>query len=156
MATASDAEPRLDDDPRVLSPADEAWELITRLFLEQKQRMSATAAELGLSMPVVMAFTRLDPADPRPMSELAGAMRCDASYITSIVDRLEERGYVERRPAAHDRRVKELAVTEAGAAARERAMAPLREAPRCFDALDEDDHRALRDLLRKALEAEAA
>ena len=90
------------------------------------------------------------------MSELAGAMRCDASYITSIVDRLEERGYVERRPAAHDRRVKELAVTEAGAAARERAMAPLREAPRCFDALDEDDHRALRDLLRKALEAEAA
>lgn len=156
MAATSDAEARLDAEPLARGPADEAWQLITRLFLEQKQRMLATAAELGLSMPVVMAFTRLDPTDPRPMSELAGAMRCDASYITSIVDRLEERGYVERRPAAHDRRVKELAVTASGAVVRERAMAPLREAPPCFGALAEDDQRALRDLLRKVLESEAA
>ena len=132
--------------------ADEAWQLITRLFLEQKERMSATASEMGLSIPVVMAFTRLDPADPRPMSELAESMRCDASYITSIVDRLEERGYVERRPAAHDRRVKELAVTEAGAAARHRAMAPLREAPESFRALSAGDQQALRDILRRALD----
>lgn len=158
MSATSDAEPRLerDRDRVALSPADEAWQLITRLFLEQKERMSATAAEMGLSIPVVMAFTRLDPADPRPMSELADAMRCDASYITSIVDRLEDRGYVERRPAAHDRRVKELAVTEAGAAARDRAMAPLREAPEPFHALAERDQRALRDILLRVLEPEDA
>lgn len=141
---------------QLLSPADEAWRLVTSLFAVQKQRMSATAAELGLSIPVVMAFTRLDPADPRPMSELAESMRCDASYITNIVDRLEERGYVERRPAAHDRRVKELAVTAAGAAARERIVEQMHAAPASFAGLSDDDQLALRDILRRVVEIDPA
>ena len=54
------------------------------------------------------------------MGELANAMHCDNSNITGIVDRLEEKGLVERRPADHDRRVKLIAPTPEGASLRER------------------------------------
>ena len=48
------------------------------------------------------------------MSALAAALQCDNSNVTGIVDRLEAQGLVERRPAAHDRRVKTLVVTTEG------------------------------------------
>ena len=73
-----------------------------------KRRFMAIASEFELSPPQVMALRQLDPDEPKPMSELALALRCDNSNVTGIVDRLEDRGLVERRPAEHDRRVKML------------------------------------------------
>jgi DNA-binding MarR family transcriptional regulator len=80
-----------------------------------KRRFMAIASEFDLSPPQVMALRQLDPDEPKPMSELAIALRCDNSNVTGIVDRLEDRGLVERRPAEHDRRVKMLLITERGA-----------------------------------------
>lgn len=51
---------------------------------------------------------------PTSMSEIARNVGFDASHVTSIVDRLEERLLVERRPDDHDRRVKRIAITETG------------------------------------------
>ncbi len=48
------------------------------------------------------------------MRALANTLSCDASNVTGLVDRLEERGLVVRRPSAQDRRVKELQLTPAG------------------------------------------
>jgi DNA-binding MarR family transcriptional regulator len=83
------------------------------------------------------------------MSELAGALRCDASNVTGIVDRLEDRGLVERRPAEHDRRVKHLLLTERGRELRDQVAERLDTAPAGFEVLDADEQRRLRDLLRK-------
>ncbi len=56
-------------------------------------------------------------------------MHCDNSNITGIVDRLAERGLVERRAAEGDRRVKLVALTEAGEELQqERACPPPRRA----------------------------
>jgi len=132
--------------------ADEAWQLMGALFEAQRPRLLELVAELDLTATQAQALMVLQPGAPRPMSEMANTMHCDRSNITGIVDRLEARGLVERRPADHDRRVKVLVLTEAGLAARERAMAPFRQAPPELAALPAADQAALRDILRQAVE----
>src|SRR5215211_3094709 len=114
---------------RRTSPASEAWALMHELFHASRRRFLAVASEFELSPPQVRALGVLDPERPVPMSELAEALHCDNSNVTGIVDRLEDRGLVERRSAAHDRRVKMLAVTRRGAEVREQLAVRLDEAP---------------------------
>jgi DNA-binding MarR family transcriptional regulator len=116
-----------------------------------KRRFMAIASEFDLSPPQVMALRHLDPAEPKPMSELAVALRCDNSNVTGIVDRLEDRGLVERRPAEHDRRVKMLRITERGAEVRAGLSARLAEPPEPLANLSLEDQQALRDIMRRAL-----
>ena len=132
-----------------LTPAAEAWLLVHELVFSEKPRPVVIAHELDLAPMQVMALVRLDA--PVPMSALAGALHCDNSNVTGIVDRLEERGLVERRPSAGDRRVKLLVLTEAGAELRARIQARLAEPPPAIAALPEEDACALRDVLRRAL-----
>ena len=49
-----------------------------------------------------------------PCGKLAQKLKCEPSNVTGIVDRLEARGLVERRPDPADRRVKLAAATEEG------------------------------------------
>jgi MarR family transcriptional regulator, organic hydroperoxide resistance regulator len=116
-----------------------------------KRRFMAIASEFDLSPPQVMALRQLDPAQPKPMSELATALRCDNSNVTGIVDRLEDRGLVQRRPGEHDRRVKMLMITERGAQVRAGLAARLEEPPEALANLSPEDQRALRDIMRRAL-----
>ena len=116
-----------------------------------KRRFMAIASEFDLSPPQVMALRQLDPDEPKPMSELAVALRCDNSNVTGIVDRLEDRGLVERRPGEHDRRVKMLMITERGAQVRAGLAARLDEPPEALGNLSAEDQRALRDIMRRAL-----
>jgi DNA-binding MarR family transcriptional regulator len=116
-----------------------------------KRRFMAIASEFDLSPPQVMALRQLDPDEPKPMSELAVALRCDNSNVTGIVDRLEDRGLVERRPAEHDRRVKMLRITERGAQVRASLSARMSEPPEPLANLSLEDQQALRDIMRRAL-----
>src|SRR4051812_16278505 len=133
------------------SAASEAWALMFELMPPSKQRFMAIASEFALSPPQVMALRQLDPDEPKPMSELALALRCDNSNVTGIVDRLEDRGLVERRPGEHDRRVKMLMITERGAQVRAGLAARLDEPPEALANLSPEDQRALRDIMRRAL-----
>jgi DNA-binding MarR family transcriptional regulator len=133
------------------SPAAEAWALMFELMHLSKRRFMLIASEFELSPPQVMALRQLDPDEPKPMSELALALRCDNSNVTGIIDRLEDRGLVERRPAAHDRRVKMLSITERGAEVRAGLGARLNEPPEPLAGLSLEDQRALRDIMRRAL-----
>jgi DNA-binding MarR family transcriptional regulator len=133
------------------SPAQEAWELLTEIMVSQRGRMMAIAAEFDLAPAQIMALKALEPGRPRPMSELAAAMRCDNSNVTGIVDRLEARGLVERRPSPQDRRVKMLAVTDEGAELRRRLHERMSLPPEPIASLSDEDARALRDVLARAL-----
>jgi MarR family transcriptional regulator, organic hydroperoxide resistance regulator len=136
------------------SPAGEAWRLLGELLHQHKHRFAAIAAEFELSPPQVWALRSLDPLEPVPMSDLACALRCDASNVTGIVDRLEKRGLVERQPARHDRRVKHLVLTDQGSDTRERLLERLDAPPSGIQALSAAEQRQLADLLRRAVEAD--
>ena len=130
--------------------AGEAWALLARvLFLHGKPRFPAIAQELGLHPGQAIVVRLL--AEPRPMGELAEAMHCDNSNITGIVDRLEERGLVERRAAEHDRRVKLIALTPAGERLREQLNLRMADPPEPLKRLSAKDQRTLRDILRRAV-----
>jgi DNA-binding MarR family transcriptional regulator len=135
-----------------MSAASEAWGLMHELFHASRPRFQEVAAQFHLSPPQVRALGVLDPGRPVPMSELAEALHCDNSNVTGIVDRLEDRGLVERRSATHDRRVKMLVVTERGAELRARLAERLDEAPPALARLSAEDQQALRDIMRRALE----
>jgi MarR family transcriptional regulator, organic hydroperoxide resistance regulator len=135
---------------RRTSPAAEAWGLIHQLFMSQKGRFIAIAQEFDLTPIQMGAIRTLDPNQPVPMSELAGALHCDASNVTGLVDRLETRGLAERRHADGDRRVKMIALTDEGARVREALVTRMSEPPPSLAALSASDQRALRDVLRRA------
>jgi MarR family transcriptional regulator, organic hydroperoxide resistance regulator len=131
--------------------ASEAWGLFWRIFSADKPRRMVTLNEVGLAPMQAMALTHLQPDEPVPMSALAGLLMCDNSNVTGIVDRLEDRGLVERRPAEHDRRVKMLIMTPRGAEIRAQLGARLGEPPEPLAQLSPEDQRALRDIMRRAL-----
>jgi DNA-binding MarR family transcriptional regulator len=139
-------------DVRDLPAVQEAWSLMSQLFMEIRPRALRMAAELGLTPPQLFALKSLDPDQPVPMRALAAALHCDSSNVTGLVDGLEAQGLVERREAEHDRRVRMLVVTERGAEARARMQAAMREVPAPLAALSEDDQKVLRDILRRALD----
>lgn len=120
------------------------------LFSLDRPRMLDVQAEYGLKPPQFFALNALD--EPVPMSTIASTLRCDRSAVTWITDRLEERGYVERRSDERDRRVKLLALTDEGRRVREEIRARLATPPAALERLTRAEQRALRDLLRKALE----
>jgi DNA-binding MarR family transcriptional regulator len=131
--------------------AREAWALMFELFVQQKPRHIAMAAEFDLSPMQAFALRLLEPGRPLPMSDLAEALHCDASNVTGIVDRLEARGLIARQGADHDRRVKMLVVTDEGAELRKRLLERIAEPPPPIAALSAADQRSLRDILRRAL-----
>jgi MarR family transcriptional regulator, organic hydroperoxide resistance regulator len=131
-------------------PAGEAWALLARImFLEGKPRFPSIAAEFDLSPPQAIVMRLL--AEPRPMSDFARAMHCDNSNVTGIVDRLEERGLVERQAADYDRRVKLIAATAKGKRLRDQLNRRLAEPPEAIANLSEGDLVTLRDILRRAV-----
>jgi DNA-binding MarR family transcriptional regulator len=139
----------LDDE----SPAHEAWRHFFLLLQALKEKtFPAIAGEFDLSPVQLRVLLELDPETPIAMSALAHALSCDASNVTGLVDRLEARGLIERRSDGHDRRVKILAVTAAGAALRNKAVRRMAKPPESFAALGPKDQRELARVLRLAVD----
>jgi DNA-binding MarR family transcriptional regulator len=132
--------------------ASEAWVLIAELVASQRSRTMFVCSEFDLAPGQLHALKWLDPESPKPMRDLATALACDNSNVTGIIDRLEDRGLVERRPGANDRRVKMLVVTPKGQELRREIKARMEEAPEPLLRLDAEEQKVLRDLLRKALD----
>jgi DNA-binding MarR family transcriptional regulator len=139
--------------PDTVSPAREAWSLLEELILTTKQQFLALAREFELPPHALVALRELEPDSPSPMSDLASCLHLDNSTVTGIVDRLEERGLVERRTGAHDRRVKMLVVTDEGAGIRKRIVDRFEDVPTPLARLSTEDQVALRDILRRALQS---
>ncbi|MFJ9576918.1 MarR family winged helix-turn-helix transcriptional regulator [Streptomyces sp. NPDC101191] len=87
-------------------------ELLAAIGTAQWRDFAAAATRNGLTPTQAKLLAQLD--GPLPMRALATLLVCDASNVTGIVDRLEARGLVRREPAPHDRRVKNVVVTDDG------------------------------------------
>jgi DNA-binding MarR family transcriptional regulator len=129
----------------------EAWQLLLRFSFEQRATLPAFASELELS-PAQCHLLNLIAEQPMPMGQLAGALSCDASNVTGLVDRLESRGLVQRSPSEEDRRVKVLSLTPLGARLRAALLERMTEEPPTLTRLSPAEQRALVRILRRLLE----
>src|SRR5215468_1606415 len=99
---------------RMQPDACRAWQLLVKFFFAQREHLPSVGAAFDLSPVQCHVLHLIEPDRPLPMGRLAKTLSCDASNVTGLVDRLEARGLVERRPSAGDRRVKVLQLTPAG------------------------------------------
>lgn len=113
------------------------------------QRLHAIGEQVGVTPGLAKALLQLSADRPVPMRDLAKALKCDTSYVTAVVDGLEEHQLAERLPHPTDRRIKMVALTERGAQVAGLARAALDEPPLGFERLSEADAAALLELLRK-------
>jgi MarR family transcriptional regulator, organic hydroperoxide resistance regulator len=130
----------------------EAWQLLMKLFFAQRADLPTIASEFELSPAQCHVLHLIVPDEPIPMGRLADALACDASNVTGLVDRLEQRGLVRRRPSEQDRRVKVLELTPAGIRLRSTVLERMTKPPDSLDRLSADEQRALVKILKRLLE----
>jgi DNA-binding MarR family transcriptional regulator len=125
-----------------------------RLILEQDFRREV-AEVTGMSFFRSRVLRRLA-VRPMRMSELAALLGTDKPYISVVVDDLEKRGLVTRTVSADDRRVKVVALTDAGSAVAAEAEAVLSRPAKGLAALSAGELETLTRLLEKAAAADVA
>src|SRR5437867_402645 len=116
--------------------AADLWRLMLDCSMAQFGRTSDILHRLGLTPGHMKLLMQLDEGDGRAMGSLAQSFRCDASTMTWLVDRLEERGLVERRMLPSDRRVKAVALTPLGASTKAELTERLYQPPQALLTLD--------------------
>jgi len=115
--------------------------------LQTQWKQAATVLQkVGLTPGHLRVLMLLASGEPRPMGWLAQSMTCDASTMTWLVDRLEERGLVERRTLPADRRVKTIVLTSRGRQMVAKLERHLYEPPEALKRLDRDALRSLHDV----------
>ena len=115
--------------------------------MSQVARDSGLLQDLGLTPAHVKALLMIDAGEGRPMGAVAGEVGCDASTMTWLVDRLEERGLAERQPDTRDRRVRTVVLTPLGQETKRKLEERVFEPPAALASLD----RAVLEQLHRAL-----
>ncbi|MER5856746.1 MarR family winged helix-turn-helix transcriptional regulator [Streptomyces sp. NPDC059688] len=123
-------------------------DVVARFYTDYEE----AAGEHTLTGPQARLLSLLS-VEPLPMRKLAHKLKCEPSNVTGIVDRLETRGLVERRPDPADRRVKLAVATDDGLRVARELREGLRFAREPLAGLSADERRSLRDLLRRMLDA---
>ena len=119
--------------------ARDVWQHLVGYLFAQRETQMAIARDLGLTPGHMKAMFGLDAEEGVPMGELASVLACDASNATWLVDRLEERGLVERRPFPGDRRVKSVVLTPEGVKTKQLLVERMGTPPDELVALDRAD-----------------
>ncbi|MFF3910047.1 MarR family winged helix-turn-helix transcriptional regulator [Streptomyces sp. NPDC001848] len=132
----------------------EVVELIGSVVARYHQEYEEAAAEHALTGAQARLLSLLS-LEPLPMRRLAQKLKCEPSNVTGIVDRLEARGLVERRPDPADRRVKLAAATEEGRRVARGLRDSLDFAREPLAGLSREERLSLRDLLRRMLDGSA-
>jgi DNA-binding MarR family transcriptional regulator len=124
--------------------------LLVKLGRLASARVADALAREGLRPPHYGAMVALSELGAVPQSAIAHALRTDGSYVVTLVDDLERRGYVERARDLEDRRRHSLVLTPAGRDAMVRCQ---RIADACeaqlLRSLDDEERAGFHELLRR-------
>ena len=135
------------------SPQQEAYLHLWRTYDRLRLLEDELFGRFDLTAQQYNALRLLKAAHPRKVAtlSLAGRLVSRAPDITRLVDKLVDRGLVERERPADNRRVVNVGITEAGAALLDELAPAIREChERQLGHMDESEMRTLVELLRKA------
>ena len=129
--------------------------LLSQVGLYAARRFAQRIGEVDLHPPLFRVLNVVDTAEGQSQQAIGEAIGAPASRMVAIVDELEQRGLVERRPHPRDRRVRALYLTPDGrkllARGRQVAAEHERDLTR---GMSEADRRRLVALLQKLVEAQ--
>jgi DNA-binding MarR family transcriptional regulator len=96
--------------------------LMIRTSMKGKYAIVGIAEDNHITLMQALTLCLLEPGQSVPMKSLSTFMSCDPSNITGIVEQLVVEQLVERKEAAHDRRVKTVTITEKGLILRDKFL----------------------------------
>lgn len=135
------------------SPQQEAYLNLWRTYDRLRLIEDALFERFDLTAQQYNALRLLKAAHPKKVATLglAGRLVSRAPDITRLVDKLVDRGLVERERPADNRRVVNVGITDAGLTLLDELAAAVREChERQLGHMDEAEMRTLVELLRKA------
>jgi DNA-binding MarR family transcriptional regulator len=88
--------------------------LLSQVGVYASQRFAQRIAALDLQPPLFRVLNAVDAAKGNSQQAIGEAIGAPASRMVAIVDELEQRGLVERRPHPGDRRIRALYLTGEG------------------------------------------
>jgi MarR family transcriptional regulator for hemolysin len=125
-----------------------AWSAVRRVLDHAFHAQDVSAAQALALVTIAQA------SEPPLLSQLAQLLVQEAQSMTSLADRLERHGWVQRVPDARDRRALHLELTDAGAATAARVQPVLVAAAGAVTrTLDCEQHQALAEGLESLYKA---
>ncbi|HET8566558.1 MAG TPA: MarR family winged helix-turn-helix transcriptional regulator [Solirubrobacterales bacterium] len=130
--------------------------LLSQVGIHASKRFAERIAAVDLNPPLFRVLNLVAAAEGRSQQAIAAAIQIPPSRMVALVDELEQRGLVERRPDLKDRRVRALFLTAAG----KRCLARGREIARKHEeeltaGMAPADRKRLVDLLQKMVDQQA-
>jgi MarR family transcriptional regulator, organic hydroperoxide resistance regulator len=105
-------------DATASGPLDDPYGPIIADFRAAMNQVKCASSERllrkGISMAQLHILYTLQRSGEMPMSRLAEVLQVSLSNATGLIDRIEERGFVERTRVPEDRRIVMIRVTDAG------------------------------------------
>jgi DNA-binding MarR family transcriptional regulator len=100
------------------TPLDDPYGSIIADFRAAMNQVKCASSERlvrkGISMAQLHILYTLQRSGEMPMSRLADVLHVSLSNASGLIDRIEERGFVERTRVPEDRRIVKIRVTDAG------------------------------------------
>ena len=136
--------------PAANTPPRSVGFLISQLGFFSSKRFMEALEPLGIDPREFLLMRFVAAADGRPQHELAERLAIPPSRMVALVDRLEEAGFIERRPDPEDRRVRGLYLTRKGRGVLERAgKVAIDYETRLCAGINREEREQLIDLLQK-------
>src|SRR5215813_10584087 len=88
--------------------------LLSQVGTHAARRFSERLESVGLQPPQFRVLNMVDAAEGQSQQAIGEAIGAPASRMVAIVDELERRGLVERRPHPSDRRIRTIFLTGDG------------------------------------------
>lgn len=147
------------DDPNTTIPDDGDFpEFLTKwpgfmlsvVYEIAAQHHNAALAPLEIDGRHMAIFETLAHLGPQVQSHLSQIVRVDKATMVSLLNDLQKRGLVERRPHPTDSRANQIHLTDAGRAMMKDAIARSQQATAdLFSALDDDEQQHFNDYLKR-------
>lgn len=127
----------------------EVFKLIDHTAKNLERIKRVTVSEADLTPPQYQILFLLWERDERPFKELANELSCSRATITGIIDTLERKRLVVRRPNPDDRRSLLATLTGKGRALQKKTPLLEQVYSNCCDGLSPQEYMLLDQLLRK-------
>jgi len=116
------------DSSQSLAAKEEVLIAIRRIIRATDIHSRKLTKTVGLTAPQLLVLQAIRDLGAVAISRLSTEVSLSQATVTTIIDRLERRGYVERRRSDRDKRVVHALLTPAGKEVVENAPTPLQEA----------------------------